>query len=34
MGRVTGQEDRVETWIDLTEENLQNSLDRLAGDDQ
>ena len=33
LGRVTGQEDRVETWIDLTEENLQNSLDTLEGDD-
>ena len=34
LGRLTGQEERVETWIELTEENLQNSLDRLAGDDE
>ena len=34
LGRLSGQEERVETWIELTEENLQNSLDRLAGDDQ
>jgi len=34
LGRLTGQEDRVEAWIELTEENLQNSLDTLAGDDK
>lgn len=33
LGRVTGQEERVETWIELTEENLQNSLDTLEGDE-
>lgn len=34
LGRITGQEDRVETWIELTEENLQNSLDTLGGGDE
>ena len=34
LGRAAGQEDRVETWIELTEENLQNSLDTLEGDDE
>jgi ABC-type Fe3+-hydroxamate transport system substrate-binding protein len=34
LGRLTGQEKRVETWIELTEENLQNSLDKLGGDDE
>ena len=34
LGRVTGQEERVETWIELTEENLQNSLDTLEGDNE
>ncbi|WP_280535725.1 hypothetical protein [Halopenitus sp. POP-27] len=32
LGRITGQEDRVETWIELTEENLQNSLNALEDD--
>lgn len=32
LGRLTGQEDRVEMWIDLSEENLQNTLDMLGGE--
>jgi ABC-type Fe3+-hydroxamate transport system substrate-binding protein len=30
LGRVTGQQDRVETWIEVTEENIQNTLDALG----
>jgi len=30
LGRVTGQRDRVETWIEVTEENIQNTLDALG----
>jgi ABC-type Fe3+-hydroxamate transport system substrate-binding protein len=30
LGRVTGQSDRVETWITVTEENIQNTLDALG----
>ena len=30
MSRLTGQEDRVEQWITLSEENLQNTLDTLG----
>jgi|GEM_PF-2158267 len=29
LGRVTGQQDHVETWIEVTEENIQNTLDAL-----
>ncbi|WP_154018509.1 hypothetical protein [Halolamina rubra] len=29
LGRLTAQEDRVEQWISLSEENLQNTLDTL-----
>jgi len=29
LGRVTGQRDRVETWIEVTGENIQNTLDAL-----
>jgi ABC-type Fe3+-hydroxamate transport system substrate-binding protein len=29
LGRLTGQKDRVERWITLSEENLQNTLDTL-----
>lgn len=34
LGRFTGQEDRVEAWIQLTEENIQNTLDTLEGGDE
>jgi len=30
LGRVTGQQDRVEMWIEVTEENIQNTLDALG----
>ena len=29
LGRLTGHEDRVEQWITVSEENLQNTLDTL-----
>jgi hypothetical protein len=29
LGRLTGQEDRVETWIELTGEKPQDSFDTL-----
>jgi len=34
LGRLTGKEERVEAFIDLAEENLQNSLETLGGEDK
>lgn len=32
LGRLTGQDDRVEQWSRLSEKNIQNSFNTLEGD--